>query len=59
MKEPSNKKQKRENSSIIWDYFFEEYDEEMQQLYLICQVCKNKNIIKCYKWTKGASISTA
>ncbi len=30
----------------------------MQQLYLICQVCKNKNIIKHYKWTKGVSTST-
>ena len=59
MEESSNKKWKRENSSIIWDYFFEEYDEEMQQLYLICQVCKNKNIIKHYKWTKDASTSTA
>ena len=55
----TNKKRKRENSSIIWDYFFEEYDEDEKQLYLVCQVCKNKSIIKRYKWTKGASTTTA
>ena len=59
MAEPSNKKRKRENASIIWDYFFEEYDEEEQQSYLICQLCRNKDITKRYKWTKGASTSTA
>ena len=60
MTEPSNKKRKRENSSIIWDYFFEEYDEEEQQLYLICQLCRNNDVItKRYKWAKGASTSTA
>jgi hypothetical protein len=59
MDETSSKKRKRENASIIWDYYFEEFDEEEQQLYLICQVCKNKNIIKRYKWAKGASTSTA
>ncbi|PKK58755.1 hypothetical protein RhiirC2_795818 [Rhizophagus irregularis] len=35
---PSSKKRKRENSSIIWNYFLEKYDEEEQQLYLICQI---------------------
>ena len=55
----TNKKRKRENSSIIWDYFFEEYDEDEKQLYLVCQVCKNKSIVKRYKWTKGASTTTA
>ena len=29
------------------------------QLYLTCQVCKNKNIIKHYKWTKGTSTTIA
>ncbi|CAB4495189.1 unnamed protein product [Rhizophagus irregularis] len=55
----SSKKRKRENSSIIWNYFFEEYDEEEQQLYLACQICKNNNVIKRYKWSKSASTSTA
>ena len=56
MAEPSNKKRKRENAR---DYFFEEYDEEEQQSYLICQLCRNKDITKRYKWTKGALTSTA
>ena len=55
----TNKKCKRENSSIIWDYYIEEYDDIDNQLYLTYQVCKNKNIIKRYKWTKGASTTTA
>ena len=59
MDDPSNKKRKRENSSIIWSYFFESYEEEEQQLYLNCQLCKNKDVIKRYKWSKGASTSTA
>lgn len=59
MEGTSSKKRKRENSSIIWDYFFEEYDEEEQQLYLVCQICKNNNVIKRYKWSKSASTSTA
>ncbi|CAG8498482.1 8496_t:CDS:2 [Funneliformis caledonium] len=33
----TNNKRKKENSSIIWDYYFEEYDEEEKQLYLVCQ----------------------
>ncbi|CAB5191218.1 unnamed protein product [Rhizophagus irregularis] len=59
MEGTSSKKRKRENSSIIWNYFFEEYDEEEQQLYLTCQICKNNNVIKRYKWSKSASTSTA
>ncbi|PKB92775.1 hypothetical protein RhiirA5_438011 [Rhizophagus irregularis] len=59
MEGTSSKKRKRENSSIIWNYFFEEYDEEEQQLYLACQICKNNNVIKRYKWSKSASTSTA
>jgi hypothetical protein len=55
----TNKKRKRENSSIIWDYYVEEYDDVEKQLYLVCQVCRNKSIIKRYKWTKGASTTTA
>ncbi|CAB4386802.1 unnamed protein product [Rhizophagus irregularis] len=55
----TNKKCKRENSSIIWDYYVDEYDEEEGQLYLVCQVCKSKNIIKRYKWIKDASTTTA
>ena len=59
MNETSNKKHKRENSSIIWDYYFEEFDTDENQLYLVCQVCKNRDIIKRYKWSKGASTTTA
>jgi len=59
MDQDINKKHKKENSSIIWNYYFEKYDEEEKQLYLVCQICKNKNIIKYYKWTKGASTTTA
>src|SRR2546430_1397759 len=59
MEQAFNKKRKRENSSIIWNYFSEEYDDEEKQLYIICQVCNNKGIIKRYKWIKGASTSTA
>ena len=55
----TNKKCKRENLSIIWDYYIEEYDDIDNQLYLTCQVCKNKNIIKRYKCSKGASTTTA
>ena len=55
----TNKKRKRENSSIIWEYYLEEYDEEEKQLYIVCQVCQNKNIDKRYKWTKGALTTTA
>jgi hypothetical protein len=55
----TNKKRKRENSSIIWDYYVEKYDDVEKQLYLVCQVCRNKSIIKRYKWTKGASTTTA
>jgi len=55
----TNNKRRRENSSIIWDYYFEEYDEEEKQLYLVCQVCKNKSIIKRYKWIKGSSTTIA
>lgn len=55
----TNKKRKRENSSIIWDHFFEEYDEDEKQSYLVCQVCKNRSIVKRYKWTKGTSTTTA
>jgi len=57
--ETSNKKRKRENSSIIWDYYFEEFDTDENQLYLVCQVCKNKDIIKNYKWSKGSSTTSA
>ena len=28
-------------------------------MYLICQLCINKDVTKRYKWTKGASTSTA
>ncbi|CAB4395082.1 unnamed protein product [Rhizophagus irregularis] len=55
----TNKKRKRENSSIIWDYYIEEYDADENQLYLVCQVCRNKDIVKRYKWSKGASTTTA
>src|SRR5687767_1892803 len=55
----TNKKRKRENLSIIWDHYHEEYDEEERQLYIVCQVYKNRNIVKRYKWTKGASTTTA
>ncbi|CAI2170687.1 4977_t:CDS:2, partial [Funneliformis geosporum] len=37
MEHTFNKKCKRENSSIIWDHFSEEYDNEEKQLYIICQ----------------------
>lgn len=55
----TNKKRKRENSSIIWDYYIEEYDVNENQLYLVCQVCRNKDIVKRYKWSKGTSTTTA
>jgi hypothetical protein len=54
----TNKKRKREKS-IIWDYYIEEYDADENQLYLVCQVCRNKDIVKRYKWSKGASTTTA